>query len=523
MMRIPIRANTSRRQVVGSPRGVPAPTLGLYAMENDTDLPRGSAKQLENWWPQPDTVSLRRGSLEHATGLPGRVETLMNWQSGSDQKLFAAAVAGIYDVTTRGPASARRRVVSNPRCAWTNFANSGGQWLVICNGADAPVKYDGTIFTAINISDGGPANQNTINTVWQYRTRLYFLSSEDPTTIYYLPADSVGGALSRYEVGGELSLGGKLAAGTRWTVDSGQGPDDKLVVVSDQGEVIVFNGRDPSADNWSKLGTYRIGKPVGSRCVVNIGGDLAILCDDGLVPLSTLVQVDRSQQARGTVTKNIVKLFNETIRERGRGNEWMVHLWASGSMLICNVPPVATGAEQFVMNTQHGAWAKFTGMDASCWGTLGDFSFYGTPDGRVMQFWRGSVDAGEPITALMVPAFGTLGYGGLKTVSLMRSNLVTSDELTVRIGIGVDYEVNDRDLVALDFDAPLSNWDEVDWDVADWADDDVIRRQAWQGVSGVGYAFAPILAVETPNLGETYEIDCRVINFDIVAANGGIL
>ncbi len=211
-MRKPQRPNSAKRQVVASPRTIVAPFKGWYTLEGDLQMPQGSAKLLDNFWPEADVVSLRKGSLAHFDNLPGRVETLMAYRTGSTAQLFAAAADGIYDVSSAGSGTAPLVARSVGRCAFTNFTGSGGQFLIVVNGTDAPLKYDGSRWTQIAVADGGPANINDLNAVWSYRSRLYFLA-KDSTKFYYLPADSIGGTLNTFDAGGSrvLPLSGCLA------------------------------------------------------------------------------------------------------------------------------------------------------------------------------------------------------------------------------------------------------------------------------------------------------------------------
>jgi hypothetical protein len=522
-MRKPLRPNTAKRKVVGEPRTVLAPFKGWYTLEGDLQMPIGSAKLLDNFWPEADVVSLRKGSLAHVDGMPGRVETLMAYRTGSTAQLFAASDGGIYDVSAAGTAAAPVVPRSVGRCAFTNFVGSGGQFLIVVNGADAPLKYDGTNWTGIAFSDGGPTNPNDISGVWSYRSRLYFLA-KDSTKFYYLPADSIGGTLNTFDAGGSLSKGGKLIAGGRWTIDAGNGPDDACVVVSDQGEVLVYGGNNPgSANGWGLVGVYTTGKPIGPRCLINLGGDLCVLCEDGVQPLSTITKLDRSQQKRASATSNIAKAFNETLRQRGAGSDWGLYLWSKGTMLICNVPGVGGLTEQYAMNVQTGAWCRFKGLRATCWEEFEGAVYYGTNDGRVLKFWHGSTDDGAPIDAVMVPAFNQLGYAGVKTLSHMRTDLKASYVAQLSIGVAVDFEINLANVIGLDFGALSSQWDVSPWDTTPWADTDDLRRQAWQGVSGVGYAFAPVLTATTLDRGPNFELTFQAIAFVLVAANGGIL
>ena len=81
-------------------------------------------------------------------------------------------------------------------------------------------------------------------------------------------------------------LGGYLVAAGTWTIDAGYGVDDNLVFITSNGEVIVYSGTDPSdITKFALVGVWRIGKPVGKRCLMKYGGDMIILTYNGLYPL----------------------------------------------------------------------------------------------------------------------------------------------------------------------------------------------------------------------------------------------
>ena len=80
---------------------------------------------------------------------------------------------------------------------------------------------------------------------------------------------------------------GQFYLGQRGSLDSGSGLDDVCIFVSDQGEIAVYQGTDPaSASTWSLVGVYEIGKPLNKHASFGAGGDLAILTEDGIIPVS---------------------------------------------------------------------------------------------------------------------------------------------------------------------------------------------------------------------------------------------
>ena len=94
---------------------------------------------------------------------------------------------------------------------------------------------------------------------------------------WYLPLDAVGGVLLPIYLAGAATKGGKLLFGASWSIDAGDGIDDKCVFVTDLGEVLVFTGSNPGdAANWRQEGRYQIGAPLGMNAHMLLGGDLII-------------------------------------------------------------------------------------------------------------------------------------------------------------------------------------------------------------------------------------------------------
>ena len=64
----------------------------------------------------------------------------------------------------------------------------------------------------------------------------------DSLKAYYLPVASIGGAAQDVSLSGVFQRGGKLLLGATWSLDSGDGMDDKCVFVSDRGEAAIYSG-----------------------------------------------------------------------------------------------------------------------------------------------------------------------------------------------------------------------------------------------------------------------------------------
>ena len=109
-----------------------------------------------------------------------------------------------------------------------------------------------------------------------------------------------------------------------WTIDGGQGVDDLLVFVTSWGEVIVYKGTDPSsASAWALVGIWQIGAPVGRRCFMKYAGDLLIICQDGVYPMSGALQSSRVNP-KVALTNKIQLAVSEAVTSYGSNFGWQL-------------------------------------------------------------------------------------------------------------------------------------------------------------------------------------------------------
>ena len=145
-------------------------------------------------------------------------------------------------------------------------------------------------YTTIGITG---VDSSTFIGVNLFKNRLYF-TQKDTLNCWYLPVDSIGGAASPLYFGSIARNGGYLQAMGTWTLDAGQGADDYAVFVTSMGEVIVYNGTDPSTiATWALKGVWQLGQTFSRRCFFKWSGDLLLLTQDGLVPLASALQSSR--------------------------------------------------------------------------------------------------------------------------------------------------------------------------------------------------------------------------------------
>ncbi len=385
-MRKAVRPNPGR-----TPQGrtvqFPAPVKGWMTQESPVDAEEQSALILDNFFPEPQGVRVRRGYTSHATGMSGNVESLLVFTSASASAMFAANGTAIYNVTSSGAVGAAAvSGLADARHQHVMFATSGGQFMVICNGTDGVRTYDGLSWVDRTASITGTSGAvSTFINLTAHKKRLWFVPSAS-TTLWYLPTEFGSGRCTSFPLGAQLKRGGYIMAVGTWSVDAGDGMDDLFVAISSEGEIVIYAGTDPaSATTWELVGVYRVGKPIGRRCLFQVGADLAILTEDGVIPLSVVFRgdADRAVANNKALSRNIREAWAEAVQRVASSFGWEMVAYPRRNMALVNVP--AGGGElvwQFAFNTITGAWSRFRSQEANCWACSTTISISAAPTAR---------------------------------------------------------------------------------------------------------------------------------------------
>jgi hypothetical protein len=468
------------------PRTVP-PLVGGWDTRNAlADMPVQNAVILDNWFPSTDKVTLRKGYTSHATGMSGAVESLLHYVPASGTGvMFAANGGNIYDVSASGAVGAA--VVSgktNDRWQQTQISTAGGHFMLAVNGADTPQTYDGSAWANSTIT--GPTIANLI---WcnNHQRRLWF-GEKDSLTAYYLAVNSISGAATAFPLGAVATLGGYIMAMGTWSRDGGAGADDVAVFLTSEGEAIVYAGTDPaSAATWSLVGVFRIGKPIGRRCIIKLGADLVIVTQDGFVAASQILLADRSQAELSAISQQINKAVNDAVQAGSSLFGWQPFIYPKGTMLLFNIPDSSVEAEQFVFNTITRAPCRFTGINAACWGLLNDAPYFGgMADGTVYKFDDGFADNGADIDADALQAFNDFGSPGAnKRFTLVEPIFQSNGAPSAALDVNVDYQVKTSTAVASASAVTSAKWGVAKWGVGLWGSASQTYR-GWRGIRGIG-------------------------------------
>ncbi len=445
---------------------IPAPTGGWDAISPLANMPADRAVQLDNWIPRPGWIEPRKGYRQWSTGMGAPVETVMAY-NGSTQpsRVFAVAGGQIYNCTNSGSAVATIiGGLANSRLQFVQSSNPAGQYLLAVNGANNPMLFNGIGWSTTNITGTG-VNQTTFSQVNVHNGRVWFVQKGTTQPVYLNDVNSVDGPGTVFDVGQFLTKGGSIVAIGTWTVDTRQTVNEYLAFISSRGQVLVYQGTDPTTiDTWQLVGRYDLGRPVSERCFCRISGDLLIITVDGIVGMSEMLSTDRAAANRVSLTSTIMNAMSVATSTYAQNFGWQMIEYAKDTLYIVNIPIRENQeAQQYVMNTITGAWCRFLGIDANAWEVdFVDNIYFGGNDGTLYQWNFGSADFNTEITCKCHTAYNSFGNSPqLKRYTAIQP-LVTSDgRPTFFIGINVDF-VN-PDIIDILSSDPLSAGSSNQW------------------------------------------------------------
>lgn len=468
---------------------LPSPTGGWNARDSLDAMSPMDAVILDNFYPGTNECILRSGYSKYATGFSGQVETVMDYSGGASNKLFAINGGNIYDITAGGAIGAPSvSGLANSRFQYVNVATPGGNFLLAVNGTDKMQYFDGTTWSV----DGGTFTVTGVDTADCIQINLFknrvWLIQENTLKAWYLPTNSIAGAANAIDLQSIASMGGYIMAMGTWTIDAGQGVDDYAVFITSRGQVIVYQGTDPaSSTTWALKGVWNIGSPVGRRCFLKFAGDILVICQDGLYPMSGALQSSRVNP-KVALTDKIQYAMSQAVTTYGQNFGWCILYFPRQNQLYLNVPTQeGNNQQQYVMNTINKSWCRYTNWNANCWTLYQDDAYFGS-NGFVGKAWDTLSDAGADIPGDALQAFNYYGdRGKLKRWTMAKPIIRTNGSPSIQVNINVDFNT---DAVTTPLTAPAISYATLDsalWDAGIWGGDlSVINL--WQGINGLGYS-----------------------------------
>jgi hypothetical protein len=351
--------------------------------------------------------------------------------------------------------------------------------------------------------------------VWGHKGRLFFVE-KNSLSAWYLPVSSFGGAAAELDLGPIFRRGGKLLFGATWSLDSGAGLDDVCIFVTSNGEIAVYEGSDPaSASTWNLTGVYEISRPLNKHSWFKAGGDLAILTEDGIIPVSEALRKDRAALQAVAITYPIEDAWKDAVANRSAAYPITPTLWQSQALLMIGIP----GSLALVANARTGAWCRYTGWDVRCGGVADDRLYFGTNGGKVMRGQASGNDDGMAYSGLYVPKFTTAGVSGRKVANHAGITVKAEQNPNFRMAAFSDYGIGTYPTTT-----PLEGltgdvWGTGVWGTFVWGGDaDEFTFTVWKTVRASGYSVAPVVVVMSNQTGvPVFEILATRLRYEVAA------
>lgn len=284
------------------------------------------------------------------------------------------------------------------------FITSFNKHIFFFNETDTPWLY--SIAGASNCgatSITGPTGTE-ICFGWNYKNRLYLLegASGNATSVWYGGVGAISGSFTENDFAQVLARSSYILTGFSWSFNQGNDAQEYFVLISIEGEVLVYAGDYPGATNWALTIRATIPRPTGRDCIVRLGQEVLVSTARGVIALSSVFSAQTSGEQYYSITRKLgdTALFRDRQFVIDRNSPFLY-----GSDYAANA---GAGDPEtwkvYVQNYERGAWSYITlyGDAPSALACFDGYFFYGSdqsglyriekdgdgePDGRVPFQW----------------------------------------------------------------------------------------------------------------------------------------
>lgn len=427
---------------------IPPPLMGINAKDAISNMDQSFALEMENFFPVGNAIEMRRGYETFATGVGGgKVFDLHPFVAvNGTEYLLATDSASVYDCTAGGAA-----VLLSGLTIFTGFFSSvnfrNRIFMKAYDAATDVYDWDGTTWN-LSAFVGPGGDDKTLWYVTSYKNRLYFLDTN--CSMWYGGVDAITGALTEWDFKSLFHHGGSpVFIGPFGATASVLA--EEFIVISTKGEILLYDGDNPGATNWSLVGRYFMPEPAGPRAFVRNGQDILVITRLGILSLSSIINSTAITQF-SYLTDNISPLFRDSVNTAvaigPSFSQYIVGcIYPNGNYLIINLPTSVTTSIQYVMNLVTGAWAKFSNQDAWFFALHKSKLYFGNGNGVVSLADTGYDDedpfnAGQilPRAVKLRCAFNYFGNRqSVKQFTECRPILSQSEGLSLTLDVNVDY------------------------------------------------------------------------------------
>lgn len=332
---------------------VPAPVGGINVASSWLAMPITDAFYLYDMVPKTSHVETAPPSLLTYDDA-SEVMSLMAYEAGAISQLLGAFGSGSsWAIKTVPAGTSLISGRANGRYICTMFQSK----LIMCNGGNFPLVYDGA--TVTNLIASGPSLPDLRGAI-TFKGRVYYWEVATQS-FWYAAAGAYQGTLTEFPVDTLTTQGGKIVFLTAFTRDGGEGSDDLFVIVMDTGETLLYQGDDPdSASAWELVGKFQMPRPIGPRCALRLNATTVILTEDGVIDLQRVLQGNPYPAVSIKVDKWL-KFKIVTLTQEERDQITMIEVPETQSIMVlhldlCDGAQSSIVAAPLAMTKESGAW-----------------------------------------------------------------------------------------------------------------------------------------------------------------------
>lgn len=383
---------------------IPPPVSGWNTKDPKSDMNPLFAPELENFFAAFGAVSLRSGYRYYSKSIgTDLVLALGVLEYGTISKLVAygASTHKMYDASAATSAA-------TDISGGVGFANdivfikqfNDRIFIKALTASNHLYSWTGTGNIVASGFTGPAGDDKDLGVIGVFKGRPYFAQISVPSIWYpeqVLPP-AITGALKEFPLASIFQNGIRAIYFCGGVTRAKEYAEDELFcAISDQGEVLIYEGDYPGSITWNLLGRYTIPKPVSYKACFYIGSSLHVMTRSGLVSIQDVMRQNSQTGVTPTRSENIDPEFSNVFTPDV--NQSIVSTGIScpsAQYVLLNVPIISgftiTSIQQWVMNLTTGAWAKFTGQTAYCWAYYNDQPYFGGSNGKVFKANQGDFD-----------------------------------------------------------------------------------------------------------------------------------
>lgn len=430
-------ANDPIESLVFSP-----PTMGLNSRDSISNKDPSYAEEAINYFSNGATVDYRPGFRYFAKNLTSTQITSMFEYARADgtrNLLVVSDNGGVYDVSAGGGVPV---FLGNTTGMQTKSVNFKNKIFMKDRFQNSCKVWDGTTFASASFTGPGGADVLLANPT-VYDQGIYFIGQD--LSIWFGKPNFVTGPLQQFAIDTFCTKGGRLLfCGP--TNNVGTIASKLFCMITDQGEISVFSGGNPTTTDWGEIGHYYMPSPCGYKSFLYWGSDLLIMTGAGVFRLTDIMS---GVTPLIPFTDAINDLWiQQWLSSPNADAIWAQH-YPNGNMIIFNMLLSNGNSCQFVYNTYKGSWWRWESLPSGAMSLFQDNLYFGCNIADAVAKFGGDFDEdlasknGTPVSRLqrLRPAYNYLGdrETNKKFVSAT-ATVIETQGLSLNISADVDFQ-----------------------------------------------------------------------------------